>query len=86
MQFMGANALVGSLLDYCNSLFGSLSPLELHKLQCVLNSFAGIVTCTTKYTHVTPDRKSLNWLHIEHCSISKTALLVKKFQQNGYSK
>ena len=86
MQFMGANALVGSLLDYCNSLFGSLSALELRKLQCVPNGFAGIVTNLTNYTHVTPDRKRLIWLHIEHCSISKTALLVEKFQQSGYPK
>ena len=32
---MVANALVGSQLDYCNSLFRSLSALDLHQLQCV---------------------------------------------------
>ena len=32
---MAANALVGSRLDYCNSLFRSLSALDLCKLQCV---------------------------------------------------
>ena len=29
---MAANALVGSRLDYCNSLFGSLSALDRHKI------------------------------------------------------
>ena len=32
---MAANALVGSRLDYCNSLFRGLSAMDLHKLQCV---------------------------------------------------
>ena len=30
-----ANALVSSRLDYCNSLFRSLSKFNLHKLQCI---------------------------------------------------
>ena len=39
---MTANALVGSRLDYFNSLFRSLSALDLRKLQCVQNSLARI--------------------------------------------
>ena len=37
-----ANALVSSQLDYCNSLFGSLSKFILRKLQCIQNSAARI--------------------------------------------
>ena len=59
---MAANALVGSRLDYCNSLFRGLSALDLRKLQCVQNSLATIVTNTTKYSHITPVRKTLHWL------------------------
>ena len=33
-----ANALVSSQLDYCNSLFRSLSRFNLRKLQCIQNS------------------------------------------------
>ena len=55
---MAANALVGSHLDYCNSLFRGLSALDLCKLQCVQNSLARIVTNTTKYSHITPIKKS----------------------------
>ena len=51
---MAANAVVVSPLEYCNSLFRSLSALDLRKLQCVLNSLARIVTNTTKYSHITP--------------------------------
>ena len=49
---MAANALVGSRLDYCNSLFRRLSALDLRKLQCVQNSLARIVANTTKYSHI----------------------------------
>ena len=35
-----ANALVSSQLDYCNSLFRSLSKFNLCKLQCIQNSAA----------------------------------------------
>ena len=75
---MAANALVGSRLDYCNSLFRSLSALDLCKLQCVQNNLARIVTNTTKYSHITPVRKILHWLPIEQRSIFKTTLLVYK--------
>ena len=73
-------------VDYCNSLFRSLSALDFCKLQCVQNSLARIVTNTIKYLHVTPVRKILYWLPIEHRSIFKTALLVYKFPHSGYPK
>ena len=63
-----------------------VSALELCKLQCVKNSLVRIVTNTTKYSHITPIRKTLHWLPIEHCSIFKTALVVYKFLQSGYPK
>ena len=66
---MALNALIGSRLDYCNSLFRNLSVLYFCKLQCVQNNLAKIVINTTKYSHITPVRKTLHWLPIEHCSI-----------------
>ena len=42
-----ANALVSSRLDYCNSLFKSLSKFNLRKLQCIQNSTASIVPVDT---------------------------------------
>ena len=83
---MAANALVGSGLDYCNSLFRSLSALDLRKLQCAQNSLARIVNNTTKHSHITPVRKTPHWLPMEHCSIFKIALLVYKFLHSGYPK
>ena len=81
---LAVNALVGSRTDYCNSLFRSLSALDLRRLQCVQNSLARIVANTTKYSHITPVRKSLHWLPGMHRSIFKVALLVYKFLHSGY--
>ena len=68
----------------CNSLFRSLTALDLCKLQCVQNSLARIATNTTKHTHITPVwRIILHWLH--H-SVFKIALLVYKFLHSGYPK
>ena len=83
---MDVNALVGSRLDYCNSLFRTLSALDLRKLLCVPNSLAGIVTITAENSHITPVRKILHLLPTEHRSIFKTALLVSKFLHSGYPK
>ena len=45
-----ANAFVTSWLDYCNSLFRSLSKFNLHRLQYIQNSAARIVTNSSKFT------------------------------------
>ena len=80
---MAANALVGSHLDYYNSLFRGLSTLDLHKLQCIQNSLARFVVNTTKYSHITPVRKALHWLLIKYHSIFKIAVLVYTFLHRG---
>ena len=41
---------------------------------------------TTKYSHITPVRKSLHWLPIMHRSIFKVTLLVYKFLHSGHPK
>ena len=43
-----ANAFVSSRLDYCNSLFRSLSIFNLHRLQSIQNSAARIVINSSK--------------------------------------
>ena len=54
MSILVANALISSCLDYCNSLFRSLSKLDLCKLQCIQNSAARIITNTCKFSSITP--------------------------------
>ena len=52
-----ANALVSIRLDYCNSLFLSLTDFELRRLQLVQNSLCRVVTRSSKYCHITPQLK-----------------------------
>ena len=80
------NAVVSSRLDYCNSLFRSLSKFNLHKLQCIQNSAASIVSNTNRYTSITPILKKLHLLPVEHRSVFKTATRVYKFFHTGFPK
>ena len=74
-----ANAFVSSRLDYCNSLFRSLSKFNFHRLQSIQNSAARIVTNSSKYTWITPILGKLHWLPVQFCSEFKLATLVYKF-------
>ena len=76
-------ALVSSRLDYCNSLFRSLSCFNLHKLQSIQNTLAHIVTNHRRYAHVTPILKQLHWLPVKCRCMFKTATLVYKFLHSG---
>jgi len=78
-----ANALVSSKLDYCNSLFRSLSCRDLKKLQCIQNSLARIITRTSRFSHITPVLRSLHWLPIKHRILFKTATIIYKFLHTG---
>ena len=55
-----ANAFVSSRLDYCNSLFRSLSKASLHRLQSIQNCAARIVTNVCRYTCITPVLRKLH--------------------------
>ena len=79
-----ANALVSSRLDYCNSLFRSLSRFSLRKLQCIQNSAARIASNTSRYTSITPVLIKMHWLPVEQCMVFKTATLVYKFLHTGF--
>ena len=79
-----ANALVSSQLDYCNSLFSSLSKFNLCKLQFIQNSAARIVSITSRYTIITPVLKKLHWLPVEQRTVFKAATLVYKFLHIGF--
>ena len=57
---LAANALVSSLLDYCNSILRGISSLNQKKLQSIQNSMARVLTNQRKYDHVTPILKQLH--------------------------
>ena len=74
-----ANALVSSRLDYCNSLFRSLSFRNATRLQYISNALARFVTGASKFTHITSSLKTLHWLPIRQQIIFKTLILVYKY-------
>ena len=59
-----ANALVSSRLDYCNSLFLSVTEFELRRLQLVQNSLCRVIIRSSKFSHITPQLKKLHWLPV----------------------
>ena len=81
---MIANALVSSHLDYCNSLFRSLSYRNATRLQYVQKALAQFVTDASKYTHITSSLKTLHWPRQQ--IIFKTLVLVYKYLTTGQPK
>ena len=80
-----ANALV-SHLDYCNSLFRSLSSRNATRLQYIQNALAQFVTDASKYTHITSSIRTLHWLPIRQRIIFKTLVLVYNYLTTGQPK
>ena len=78
-----AIALVSSRLDYCNSLFVSLTDFELRRLQGVQNSLCRVVTHSTKFSHITPQLKKLHWLPVGHRVQFKIGLITYKILNQG---
>ena len=81
-----ANAFLSSRLDYCNSIFRSLSKVNLHRLQSIQISAARIVINSCKYTRITPALRKLHWFPIQFRSEFKLATLVYKFIHIGFPK
>ena len=80
------NALVSSCLDYCNSLFCSLSSRNATRLLFIQNALAQFVTSASKFTHITSSLKTLYWLLIRQRIIFKTIVLVYKYFTTGHPK
>ena len=78
-----AKALVSSSLDCYNSLFSSLTDFELRRLQLVQNSLYRVVTCSSKYSHITPQLKKLHWLPVKYRIPFKIGLITYKILNQG---
>ena len=73
-----ANALVSIRLDYCNSLFLSLTDSELWRLQLVQNSLCRVVTRSSIFSLITPQLKKLHWLPVRYRVQFKIGLITYK--------
>ena len=61
-----ATSLIGSKLDYCNSVLLNVTEKEISELQGVQNCLARVVTKSPRFRHITPLLKSLNWLPVRY--------------------
>ena len=74
-----AVAIVGSRLDYCNSLLAGTSASNLARLQLVQNTLARVVAQKSRYCHITPVLAGLHWLPVRHRINFKIAKLLSRY-------
>ena len=82
-----AVAIVGSRLDYCNSLLAGTSVSNLTRLQHVQNALARVVAQKPRFCHITPVLSDLHWLPVRHRITFKIATVtfgILQFQQPTY--
>ena len=82
-----AAAIVGSRLDFCNSLRAGTSVSNLTRLQRVQNTLARVVAQKPRFCHITPVLSDLHWLPVRHRISFKIATVthrVLQFQQPAY--
>ena len=74
---------MSSRLDYCNSLFLSITDFELRRLQLVQNSLCRVVTHSSKFSHITPQLKKLHWLPVRYRVQFKISVITYKILNHG---
>ena len=82
-----AAAIVGSRLDFCNSLLAGTSVSNLARLQPVQNTLALVVAQKPPFCHITPVLSDLHWLQVRHrisFKITTVTYTVLQFQQPSY--
>jgi len=82
-----ACSMVNGRLDYCNSLFHSMSSSNINKLQRVQNSVAHIITRRRLSDHITPVLADLHSLPVQYRIQYKLAVITFKVlttQQPSY--
>ena len=82
-----AAAIIGSRLDYCNSLLAGTSVSNLVRLQLVQNTLARVVTEKSRFCRITPILSDLHWLPVRqriNFKIATITFKVLQFQQPSY--
>ena len=77
-----AAAIVGSRLDFCNSLLAGTSVSNLTRLQRVQNTLARVVAQKPRFCHITPVLSDLHWLPVRHRISFKIATVTFKVLQS----
>ena len=73
-----AAAIVGSRLDFCNSLLAGTSVSNLTRLQRVQNTLAQVVAQKPRFCHITPVLSDLHWLPVATELVSKLLRLLSE--------
>ena len=79
--------IVGSRLDFCNSLLAGTSVSNLTSLQRVQNTLARVVVQKPWFCHITPVLSDLHWLPVRHrisFKIATVTFRVLQSQQPSY--
>ena len=58
--------IVGSRLDFCNSLLAGISDSNLACLQLIQNTLARVVAQKSRFCRITPVLSDLHWLPVRH--------------------
>ena len=77
-----ACSIVGSRIDYCNSLLYGISDKNITKIQKVQNTVARVVSGHRKFDRITPVLRSLHWLPIKNRIKFKYSTIIFKTLQN----
>ena len=77
-----AAAIVGSRLDFCNSLLAGTSVSNLARPQRVQNTLARVVTQKPRFCHITPVLSDLHWLPVRHRISFKIAMVTYRVLQS----
>ena len=77
-----ATAIVGSRLDYCNSLLAGTTVSNLSRLQLVQNTLARVVAQKSRFDHITPVLSELHWIPVRHRINFKIAAITHTFLQS----
>ena len=70
--------LIGSRLDYCNSLLYNIADAKVERLQKVQIQVARILTRSSRRDHITPVLKQLHWLKARERIRCKVLILAHK--------
>ena len=76
------NALVGSRIDYSNSLYYGISDKQMQRLQGVQNTLCRIVTRTHRFSSITGPLMSLHWFLLKTWVQFKLGLIAYKVYKN----
>ena len=76
-------ALVGSRLDYANSILYGVSGANIHKLQCMQNSITRVVQLSRSNTHAMDILKDLHWLPVRYRINFKITTLMYKVRSSS---